>query len=185
MGWIFSRKLPRIINVGFTERAIRIFPHGRREAISKTLRVEANVGYVLQKNDSLGVTGLSCFLKKQCLQAFFKSYKRTKLHIYSRFSITRSLMQFKWSKEESYHDLASFHKNSILHRHISLSACMKRKARWLFTWGKLGVIYQKNDKFMFDNVKIVCHFPWSGHAIPSLPGIAWPLQGSCYSTWKP
>lgn len=37
------------------------------------LRVEANVGYVLQKNDSLGVTGLSCFLKKQCLQAFFKS----------------------------------------------------------------------------------------------------------------
>ena len=76
MGWIFSRKLPRIINVGFTERAIRIFPHGRREAISKTLRVEANVGYVLQKNDSLGVTGLSCFLKKQCLQAFFKSYIR-------------------------------------------------------------------------------------------------------------
>ena len=37
---------------------------------------------------------------------------------------------------------------------------------------------------MFDNVKIVYHFPWSGHAISSLPGIAWPLQGSsCYKVF--
>lgn len=48
----------------------------------------------------------------------------------------------------------------------------EKKSKMVIYLGKLGVIYQKNDKFMFDNVKIVCHFPWSGHAIPSLPGIA-------------